>query len=163
MVFNYCPICGEKLTNREIGDEGSIPFCEKCGRPWFTFSYPCVLCLVIDNDENIALIKQSYVSDHYVCVAGYVKEKETIEQAARREVEEETGLCVHSVKYIKSYYYPKRDNLMHGFICRVKTSDFTLSCEVDRAQWFPLEEGMKLLREGSVARTLLNDYMLMMQ
>ena len=159
MVFKYCPTCGERLIDRDIGDEGPTPFCEKCGRPWFCFSYPCVLCLVIDKNENIALIKQSYVSNHYVCVAGYVKQAETIEDAAMREVKEETGLQVQSLRYLKSYYYSKRDHLMHGFICTVEQSDFALSSEVEEARWVTLQEAMELMRDGSVAKELLNDYM----
>lgn len=33
MRFTYCPYCGEKLTKKEIGDEGLVPFCEKCNVP----------------------------------------------------------------------------------------------------------------------------------
>lgn len=33
MHFTYCPHCGTKLTGKEIGDEGIIPYCEKCSVP----------------------------------------------------------------------------------------------------------------------------------
>lgn len=160
MIFLFCPQCGDKLThNKTFGDEGIIPFCEKCRRPWFGFSYPCVICLVIDKDNNIALIKQSYVSDSHVCVAGYIKEGETAECTAKREVFEETGLNVLSLKYINSYHFKKNDNLMLGFVCLVKKDDFSLSCEVDSADWFTLDEAKLRLRTGSIGLRLLNDYL----
>ena len=159
MTFQYCPNCGEKLIQKEIGDEGLIPYCNSCNRPFFPFSYPCVICLIIDHENHIALIKQSYVSDRYICVAGYVKQGETVESAAKREVEEEIGISVLSAQYINSYYYEKSDNLMCGFVCTVDRADFHISCEVDSAQWFSLEDAEKHLRQGSVGQDLLRDYL----
>ena len=159
MIFKYCPECSNKLTEKEIGDEGLVPFCENCNRPWFSFSYPCVICLVLDNQGNIALIKQSYVSDNYICVAGYIKQGENAENSAIREVEEETGLKVTKANYINSYYYQKRDNLMLGFACTVDKGEFNISREVDKAQWFTLSEATNLLRKGSIASQLLYDYL----
>ncbi|MDD4493643.1 MAG: NUDIX domain-containing protein [Eubacteriales bacterium] len=163
MTFQHCPNCGKALIQKECGDEGFIPFCGACNRPLFPFSYPCVICLVIDQTNQIALIKQSYVSDRFICVAGYVKQGETIEETAKREVEEETGLSVLNAKYIRSYYYEKRDNLMFGFVCTVEHADFNISGEVDSAAWFTMEEAETLLRQGSVGKDLLRDYMKMQE
>ena len=159
MTFQYCPSCGEKLIQKECGDEGLIPFCVTCRKPLFSFSYPCVICLIVDENNQIALIKQSCVSEHYICVAGYVKQCETIEETAKREVEEETGLGVINVKYLNSYYYEKRDNLMFGFVCIVEHSDFSISGEVDSAVWFSIEEAEALLRQGSIGKNLLRDFL----
>jgi len=112
MNFSYCPDCGEKLDMKEIGDEGYVPYCSNCKTPHFSFSYPCVLCIVMNEDDEVALIKQSYVSNNYVGIAGYLKQGETAEICAKREVEEETGLEVKEVHYSKSYYYQKKDCLM---------------------------------------------------
>lgn len=158
MNFEYCPKCGEKLQLKPIGDEGLVPFCEICNRPWFSFSYPCVICLVVDENDNVALIKQSYGdNDRYVCVAGYVKQGEAIEDAASREIREEIGLDVCDIKFVKSYYYEKRDNLMFGFLCSVKNTDFTLSSEVDNATWFTPNEADEKLKKSLIAHQLLID------
>ena len=55
MTFSFCPQCGGKLETKEIGDEGLVPFCVKCSRPFFSFSYPCVLCIVTDGAGNFLL------------------------------------------------------------------------------------------------------------
>lgn len=157
MVFEYCAKCGDKLILKEIGDEGKIPYCQKCKRPYFSFSYPCVICLVTDG-KDFALIKQAYVSENYVCVAGYLKQGETPESAAKREVEEETGLTATDVRYIRSYYHAKGDNLMLGFVCRVKRGEFGLSGEVDSADWFSPEQARVLLAKSTVCKILLSDY-----
>lgn len=158
MTFSYCPTCGRKLTDRPIGDEGLVPFCEDCNRPWFPVIYPCVICLCADEKGQVALIKQSYGADRFVCVAGYVKPGEAVEHTARREVAEETGLAVLDVQYIGSYPYEKRDNLMLGFVCRVKHGEFALSGEVAEAKWFSPEEAEEALQGANIARQLLLDY-----
>lgn len=98
MKFRFCPECGAELIGRAIGDEGEIPFCENCGRPWFSFSYPCVICLLTDGEGKYALIRQTYATKNYVCVAGFIREQETAEQTAIREVREETGLEVQDIR-----------------------------------------------------------------
>lgn len=159
MQFQFCPLCGSKLSTKQVGDEGEIPFCESCGRPWFSFSYPCVICLLTDGEGRYALIRQTYATKNYVCVAGFIKEQETAEQTAIREVREETGLEVLSLRFINSYYYPKHDNLMLGYVCTVKPGEFRLSGEVERAGWFTLEETRELLSHGTVGKDLLRDHL----
>lgn len=157
MQFTFCPQCGGRLTQKKIGDEGEVPFCGECGRPWFGFSYPCVICLLTDGAGKYALIRQTYATRNYVCVAGFIHEGETAEQTAVREVREETGLEVLSMRYISSYYYPKHDNLMIGYLCTVKPGEFRLSGEVERAGWFGPEETRELLSHGTVGKELFRD------
>ena len=160
MTFEYCPLCGEKLFPKVCGDEGEIPYCGSCKRPFFPFSYPCVICLCITEDgSEIALIKQSYVSNNFVNVAGYIKHGESAEDTVVREVKEEIGLDVTSFKFIKTYPYPKKSNLMLGFACKVKKADFVFSCEVESAEWFPVKYAQQILRYDSIGWNLLNDYL----
>lgn len=159
MKFDYCPKCGSKLTQKQIGDEGLIPFCGNCSRPWFSFCYTCVICLLVDENENIALIKQSYGdTNRYVCVAGFMKPGESAEDAAKREISEETGLNAVVCKYINSYPYEKRDNLMLGFACRVIRDEFKLSSELSQADWFTKDQALEKLADAKIAKMLLEDY-----
>lgn len=156
MKFTYCPSCGEKLTLREIGDEGVIPYCNKCARPYFDWYGQCTISAVINEYNEVALLRQDYVStSNWVLVAGYIKEGETLEESAIREVKEETGQDVYKITYKASYYYEKKDLLMIGFRCDVKKCEFTASKEVDKVEWFPLTYAKNLLREGSIAQQLL--------
>ena len=74
MHYIYCPQCGMKLKNKEIGDEGYIPYCVNCEIPlWDTFTTSIIVAVVNEKNE-IALLKQHYVSEHkYVLVAGIMK------------------------------------------------------------------------------------------
>lgn len=160
MKFTYCPYCGGRLVQKSIGDEGEVPFCESCGRPWFSFSYPCVICLLTDGEGNYALIRQTYATKKYVCVAGFIHEGEIAEQTAVREVREETGLEVQEIRCLGSWFYPKHDNLMIGFMCRVQHGEFHLSeNEVESAGWFDENSARELLSQGTVGIELLRKWL----
>lgn len=156
MTFEYCPKCGAKLVTHEIGDEGNVPFCQKCERPFFPFSYPCVICLCVNEDDEVMLIKQSYGRDRFVCVAGYIKNGESAEGCAKREIAEETGLEMTKAHFLYSRYYDKHDNLMLAFACRVKKAEFRLSGEVKEAKWFTPGDAENALFEGAYGKDMLH-------
>lgn len=156
MHFNYCPYCGTKTIDKEIGDEGMVPYCEKCGFPLFDMFSTSIITAVVNECGEVALLRQNYVStSNYVCVAGYMKSGESAEETVMREVKEELGLNVESLEYIRSYPYDKKDMLMLGFKANVRKGDFSLSGEVDAAEWVKLEDAPALLREGGIAWQLV--------
>lgn len=159
MTFKHCPECGGRLAARGIGSK-SVPYCEGCSRACFPVSLPCVICLVVNEYNEIALIKQTYATENKVCVAGFIEQGETAEQAAIREVKEETGLEPVSVRYISSYYYEKSDDLMLGFLVRVNKSEFHIQPdEVESAAWYSINEARIELSKGMTGKDLLRDWL----
>ena len=157
MHFTYCPFCGNKLVNKQIGDEGEIPYCENCSTPLWDMFTTSVIVAVINEYNEIALLRQQYVSaTQYVCVAGIMKIGESAEESVKREVQEELGQTVDSLEYIASYPYEKKEMLMLGYKALVKKKDLVLSGEVDAAEWIDLDEAPTLLREGGIAWQLVN-------
>ena len=156
MKYSFCPHCGSKAVLKEIGDEGLMPYCEQCSTPlWDTFT-TCIICAVVNEKNEVALLRQGYVSaTKYVCVAGVMKLGESAEETAVREVSEELGLAVERLTYVQSYPYEKKEMLMLGFRADVKKADFQLSGEVDAAEWVPFSEALTKLREGSIAWQLV--------
>jgi NAD+ diphosphatase len=159
MIFKYCPQCGIKLDKKEIGDEGLVPFCAPCNRGWFSFSYPCVICLVADENNNIILTKATADSEYCGLVAGFVKAGETIEDTAKREIEEEVGLEAIEINFMKSYYFEKDDRLMFGFVCKAKHSHLNISKELYSAKWHSASEAPNFMRQGSISLQLVTDYL----
>lgn len=156
MHFTFCPHCGKKLEKKEIGDEGLIPFCHNCNIPLWDMFTTSIITAVINEKNEIALLKQNYVTTaNYVVVAGIMKLGESAEETAMREVQEELGLAVDALEYIKSYPYPKKEMLMLGYKAVVKKADFNISNEVDDAIWVSLDNALGLLREGSIAWQLV--------
>lgn len=158
MHFTYCCHCGTKTILKEIGDEGEIPYCPSCEIPLWDMFTTSIICAVVNECGEIALLRQDYVSKtHYVCVAGIMKLGESAEETAKREVKEEIGLDVSELEFIQTYPYIKKEMLMLGFKAVVKKADFILSGEVDRAEWVNLGQALDKLREGSIAWQLVNE------
>lgn len=163
MRFTYCPDCGEKLKGRILGDEGEVPFCEKCRRPWFPV-FPCAaIVLVVNREGKVALLKQNYMSAVYKnLVSGYMKPGESAEECAVREVEEEIGVHIHTLELKFTRWFQKSEVLMVGFIGYTDDTRLTLSVEVDEADWFAPEEAGALVHPketGSVSGILVDMYL----
>ena len=140
MHYYYCPECGNKLINKQAGDDGLTPFCENCNKFWFDSFSTCVIILVTNEFDEVVLLKQSYLSDKYcTLVAGYMIPGENAENAARREVKEEIGVELKSLNYAGSYWFEQKNLLMVGFIGQVNKCKLTLSKEVDSAFWVKWE------------------------
>ncbi len=156
MHFTYCPYCGNQLIKKEIGDEGMIPYCKSCEIPLWDMFTTSIIAAVVNENNEIALLRQNYVSKtKYVCLAGIMKIGESAEATVIREVEEEIGLQVHELKFIKSYPYEKKEMLMLGYKAVVKKQNFVLSSEVDSVEWVTYENALALLREGSIGWQLV--------
>lgn len=156
MRFTYCPHCGTKLISKEIGDEGMIPFCEKCNIPLWDMFTTSIIAAVVNEYGEVALLRQNYVSKtKYVCVAGIMKIGESAEETVIREVKEEIGQDVEDLEFVSSYPYEKREMLMLGYKATVTKQDFKLSREVDSAEWVKYENALSLLRKGSIAWQLV--------
>lgn len=161
MHFTYCPDCGSKLTDREIGDEGMVPFCEDCNKPLFDMFSTCIIALVVNEYGEAALLRQGYISNQYYnLVSGYMKPGENAELTAEREIAEEIGVKIDSLKFAGTYWFGKKDMLMIGFIAKAGKTELVLSKEVDRAKWVPAEMAITMVHpKGSVSYALLEKYL----
>lgn len=161
MQFQYCPCCGTKATQRVIGDEGLMPYCETCHTPLFDMFPTCVIVLVVNEHGEAALLRQSYISDTYCnLVSGYMKPGETAESAAMREVQEEIGISVRHLHVCGTYWFAKKELLMIGCIAEADKADFTLSGEVDSAMWVPAEQALSMVHpKGSTSYAVLETYL----
>lgn len=72
-------------------------------------------CVVFDRADRLLLIKRGNppFKGKYALPGGFVDVGETVEQAALRELEEETGLTGSIIKLIGVYSDPKRDPRGH--------------------------------------------------
>lgn len=152
MRFSYCPVCGSKLGLKNIGDEGLIPFCNICKKPWFPQSEIAVIVLVVNEFDEVLLISENRPNDtHPVLIAGYVKEFESFDQSAIREVYEETGQTIEKLEYLASHPYQEKDLVMIAYIGYVKKRALKLSGELENAVWVSYQKASSLLKPGSIA------------
>ena len=155
MRYAHCPDCGRVLTARELGDEGLVPWCDECRRPWFDIFSTCIITAVMNADGQVLLQRESRRPEMEVLVAGYIKPGESAEEATRREIAEETGLTATSLRYVGSFPHGGGDRLMLGFAAQAEGEAKPDSTEVVSARWTSLDEAVAALREGSIAQQVV--------
>ena len=96
-------------------------------------------------------------------VSGYITVGENAEEAARREVLEETGIQLDSLEYSGTWFFEEQELLMHGFIGYTNQSEFVLSSEVDGAQWVPLEQLTDYIYPDSPGNAQFGTYQVYLQ
>ena len=159
MRFTHCPDCGAALTARTIGDEGLVPWCDSCSRPWFDSFSTCIIAAVINDRGEVLLQRETRRPEREVLVAGYMKPGESAEAAARREIAEETGLTVTALDYVGSWPHMDGSMLMLGFRARAEGAAAPASGEVLSSRWCTLDEAVAALREGSIAQQVVQKIM----
>lgn len=146
MHYHYCPTCGAKTENRTAGDDGQVPYCVSCQKFLFDTFPTCTITLVVNPQNKVALLTQNYMStDFKTLVSGYMKPGESAEESAVREVQEELGLSVDSIALKKTLWFERGGMLMVAFMARVSKDTFTLSGEVDFAQWVDPQQALGMV------------------
>lgn len=162
MDFRFCPDCGSPLSFRELGDEGMVPWCETCDKPWFPMFPVAMIALVYNEKGEVLLLHQDYIS-HSRCnlVSGYLKPGEDAETTAIREIAEETGQQVEKLDLVCTRWFERKQMLMIGFLAGVTEQPLRISTEVDYALWASPNTLLDQVvnRPGSVARYLCDIYL----
>lgn len=94
--WNYCPRCGEDLVVAPAYDGKARPTCEACGFIYFADPKVTAGVLVEDARGRVLLGRRSVDPrmSYWAIPSGYVDYGEAPDEAARRELHEETGLDV---------------------------------------------------------------------
>jgi 8-oxo-dGTP diphosphatase len=103
--------------------------------------------VVCDEDGRVAVVYRPKYED-WTFPKGKLEPGETEEQAAVREVHEETGLEVELVRELGfvSYTDPKgRPKTVHYWVMSLNGGEFTPNREVSELRWLELSEAPQLL------------------
>jgi NAD+ diphosphatase len=140
----FCGRCGAPAASERAGH---MRRCIACARQSFPRLDPAVIVLVHDGDHALLVRQASWQPNRYSTIAGFVEPGESLEDAVRREVEEETGVSAHSILYHSSQPWPFPASLMLGFIARAEHAPPQLrDGELEDARWFTREQ----IRSGAI-------------
>ena len=161
MHFTFCPHCGARLGSVPFGDDGRVPWCKACHKPFFDIFPVVAITMVVNEEEEVALLKPKYMSEQYYnFVSGYVQPGEAAELCAAREVQEEIGLQARDIHFVCSHWESEQQMLLLGFVARATKGSFTLSEEINAAKWVPVAKALDLVYpEGNITHTLLVQYL----
>ncbi len=159
----HCGVCGS-VSLAESGGNTRICSNDECGAQIFPRVDPAIIVLV-SNDQQCLLGRQSnWPEGRYSTIAGFVEPGESLEDAVRREVAEETNIQVAEVRYHSSQPWPFPSSLMLGFTADASSGEIQLNDgELEDAQWFTRKElcsGFpKLPYRLSIARRLVDNWL----
>jgi NAD+ diphosphatase len=165
----FCGTCGAATLSRH-GGHLRVCSSEPCARLHFPRIEPAVITLVESPGPPPRCLLARHngsAPDSYALVAGFVEIGESLEDAVRREVAEETGVSLVTVEYFASQAWPFPAGLMVGFRATAAGESVTPDGkEILEARWFTRAElaqraaaGRALGRIDSIDRHLFRSWL----
>lgn len=145
MTHGFCANCGVATS---MMDGGYRRHCESCGTDHFPRTDP-VIIIVVRSPKGLLLGRQKiWAPGMYSALAGFMEPGETIENAARREVFEESAIHVGDIRYVMSQPWPFPSSLMIGLIGEAEDDAITVDpVELETARWFERDELLLMHQE----------------
>lgn len=136
----FCGVCGSDMHPEELGRSRA---CSSCGNVVYPVTNPCVIMLVEHEGKALLGRQHSWAKHRYSTLAGFVEPGETLEEAVKREVYEETGVdvCTTDLRYEGSQPWPFPSSLMVAFSGTARSDEIMLNrSEMEDARWFSARE-----------------------
>lgn len=161
-THRFCGRCGAPT---EPSSTERAMRCPACGLVAFPRLAPAMITLVTRGepgpDQEVLLARGvQFRAPMYSCLAGFVEPGESLEQAVVREVREEVGVEVGSVRYWGSQPWPFPHSLMIGF--RAEWVAGEIECdpaEIVDAQWYRRDALPPIPPRISIARRLIDAWL----
>jgi len=132
----YCGKCGS-ASQPEAGGNTRRCCNPDCHKEIFPRTDPAIIVLVAQGDRCLLGRQENWPEGRYSTIAGFVEPGESLEDAVRREVYEETNIRVGAVSYHSSQPWPFPSALMLGFVAEASSDEIVLNDgELEDARWF---------------------------
>lgn len=143
----FCSRCGQPTQDVSGGWKRHCP---ACGAEHFPRVSPVSIMLIVHGQGEVAkcLIgrQAAWPPGRMSALAGFIEPGETIEEGCAREVKEEAGLTVTTVRYHSSQPWPFPGQLMIGLVCAVSDDNaIPDESELEAVAWLDREEARDML------------------
>jgi NAD+ diphosphatase len=157
-THQFCGACGTPTLPAE---RERSRVCPTCGLGQFPRLAPAIIVSVERGDEILLGRSPHFPPGIYSVLAGFVEPGESVEDAVRREVHEESGLLVDGIRYFGSQPWPYPNSLMLGFQAEFVGGELCLSdAELEDAGWYRFDEMPRLFPGNvSIAQWLIHDFL----
>jgi len=140
----YCANCGART---QLAQGGWRRDCPSCHAEHFPRTDPVVIMMVTDGTRCLLGRQPHFAPGMWSCLAGFVEAAETIEDAVRREVLEETGVRCTDVSYTMTQPWPYPSSMMIGCAARALSTEIVVDHnELEDARWFDCAEVALMLQ-----------------
>ena len=152
----FCGVCGAPMKlHTDISKR-----CTNCGKEVWPQLATAIIVLIHRGDDVLLVHARNFKGDFYGLVAGFVETGETLEEAVRREVMEETGLTITNLRYFGSQPWPYPCGLMVGFYADYAGGEIELQqSELAYGGWFNRHNLPTIPEKLSLARMLIDHWL----
>lgn len=149
----FCGTCGHE-THQSHEERAKI--CDTCGQITYARTSPAIIVLVQKGDCILLARSPRFPPELHSVLAGFVEPNETLEEAVRREVREETGIDVKGIRYFGSEPWPFPNSLMIGFVADYARGEIVVdNNEILSAGWFDRDHLPVIPTRMSISRALI--------
>jgi len=138
-AYRFCPRCGNPLDSRVL-KAGEPPrlVCRACAFVFF-LDPKIATGVVFSYDGGILLVQRAIHPSYakWVFPGGYVDRGETLEAAALREVQEESGLVVRLTRLLGAYSFPDNPVIVVAYAGDVTGGSLKIDNESLAVRSFP--------------------------
>jgi ADP-ribose pyrophosphatase YjhB (NUDIX family) len=103
-----------------------------------------IVCATILQKDTVLLVRHASGDKldygHWILPAGKVQAGETLEQALKREIKEETGLDMVVTEKLVEHIDPYTGDKLFNFLCAPTTTEMRIDPELEQAHWFSATE-----------------------
>ena len=153
-THRFCGRCG--AATRHVDGERARE-CPACGHLSYPRISPAAIVAVVRDDRILLARAKRFPPGFYSVLAGFVEPGETLEECAKREVLEETGIEVKNLRYFASQPWPFPNSLMVAFTAQYAGGEIAIDeSEVVDAGWYAADALPNIPDKITVARRLID-------
>jgi nucleoside triphosphatase len=129
--------------------------------PQQQYPEPTVGALIIDREGKLFLMKSHKWLGKYVVPGGHIELGESLEEALRREVKEETNLQIDEIEFLcfqefiyDDSFWERSHFIFFDFACKMKSGEVLLNDEAEEYLWIEPEKAFNLSLDGYTGRAI---------
>ncbi len=138
----YCPYCGSELEVKHA--EGrERPVCKACKEIYYLNPLPAATSLVLNDKKQLLLGKRRVepAKGQWCLPGGFVELDESMEQAALRELKEETGLTGKAASFVGCTYQNSSfygGVIIFGYRVEILSGDLKAGDDMEELRYYDL-------------------------
>lgn len=152
----FCGVCGHAL---QLLNHEPAMHCVQCDHRSYPRLSPVCMGLVVDGDHMLLGRSPHFAPEVYSALAGFIEAGESLEDGLRREIREEVGVEIGTIRYFGSQSWPYPHSLMIGFFAEYASGTIVPQpTEIEDARWFSVHALPKLPNSSSIAFQMIDHW-----